>query len=51
MGDFVDAGKEEEAPAAATPAAPAADAAPAPAADAAPDADAAAISKGLSGLK
>jgi EpsD family peptidyl-prolyl cis-trans isomerase len=51
MGDFVDAGKEEEAPAAATPAAPATDAAPAPAADAAPDADAAAISKGLSGLK
>lgn len=45
LGDFVDAGKEEAAPAA--PAEPAA----APAADAAPDADAAAMSKGISGLK
>jgi EpsD family peptidyl-prolyl cis-trans isomerase len=52
LGEFVDAGKEEAAPAAApAPAAPATDAAPA--ADAAPtaDADAAAISKGMSGLK
>jgi EpsD family peptidyl-prolyl cis-trans isomerase len=52
VGEFVDAGKEAAAPAAA----PAADAAP-PAADAAPaaapatDADADAISKGISGLK
>ncbi|MDO9466297.1 MAG: EpsD family peptidyl-prolyl cis-trans isomerase [Thiobacillus sp.] len=45
MGEFADAGKEEAAPAA--PAEPAA----APAADAAPDADADAISKGISGLK
>ncbi len=54
LGEFVDAGKETEAPAAAATEAakPAADAAPAaPAADAAPDADAAAISKGMSGLK
>lgn len=45
MGEFADAGNEE-----ATPAAPAEPAA-APAADAAPDADADAISKGISGLK
>jgi len=45
VGEFADAGKEETAPAA--PAEPAA----APAADAAPDADAEAISKGVSGLK
>ncbi len=45
VGEFADAGKEEAAPAA--PAEPAA----APAADAAPDADADAISKGVSGLK
>ncbi len=53
LGEFVDAGKEEAAPAAAAPApaAPAAEAAPAPAAEAAPAADAAAISKGMSGLK
>ncbi|MBZ0067522.1 MAG: EpsD family peptidyl-prolyl cis-trans isomerase [Thiobacillus sp.] len=54
LGEFADAGKEPAAaaaPAEPAAAAPAADAAPAPAADAAPDADAAAISKGLSGLK
>lgn len=59
VGDFVDAGKEEAAPAAPTEAAPAADgaspAAPAagtaPAENAAPAADADAISKGISGLK
>jgi EpsD family peptidyl-prolyl cis-trans isomerase len=53
MGEFVDAGKEEEAAAAAPAPAAAAPAEPAavPAAGAAPDADAAAISKGMSGLK
>lgn len=49
VGDFADAGKEEAAPAAATPPEPSA--AATPAADAAPDADADAISKGISGLK
>lgn len=58
-GEFVDAGKEPAAPAtsapnapAATPAAPASGAAPTPGATPAPaDADADAISKGMSGLK
>ncbi len=52
MGEFVDAGKEDAAPAAAPAPAAAAPAEPAaPAADAKSDADAAAISKGISGLK
>jgi EpsD family peptidyl-prolyl cis-trans isomerase len=53
LGEFADAGKEEAAPAAApAPAAAApAESAIAPAADTASDADAAAISKGMSGLK
>ncbi len=52
LGEFVDAGKEPvAAPAEPKPAAPAVDAPAAPAADAAPSADAAAISKGVSGLK